>query len=269
MPVVDLEKRDHVAIVTLNRPERRNSFTPEVLVRLVDAWDHIADNPDIRVAILTGAGGEAFCSGGDLASLVPLATGARPPQDEWDERFLADTRTILNKALLRRTDFYKPLIAAVNGDAFAGGTEIMLSSDIRIAAENARFALPEVRRGIIPSGGSLTRLIRQIGWAATMELVLVAEPFDAVRARDIGLVNRIVPGEQVMAESLRMAECIALGAPIALARAKQAIVQGSGRPIDEAFDIEAECEAVVMATMDAREGPRAFVEKRPAVFVGK
>lgn len=269
MSVVELNKRGHIAVVTLNRPQRRNSFTPEVLVRLVDTWADIEGDDDIRVAILTGAGNEAFCSGGDLASLVPLATGARAPSDEWDERFLSDTRVILNRALLRRTDFYKPVIAAVNGNAYAGGTEIMLSSDIRIASEDAHFALPEVRRGIIPSGGSLTRLIRQIGWAATMELVLVGEPFDAARALEVGLVNRVVPREQVMSESLHMAEHIAAGAPIALARAKQAIVQGSGRTIEEAFAIEAECEAVVMATMDAREGPRAFVEKRPAVFVGK
>jgi enoyl-CoA hydratase len=269
MTVLDVEKRDAIAIVTLNRPERRNSFTPEMIVRLADAWDDIERDSSIRVAVLTGAGDAAFCSGGDLASLVPLSTGARPPADEWDHRFLAGMQDMLNRALLRRTDFYKPVIAAIVGDAFAGGTEITLSADIRIASETARFALPEVRRGIIPSGGSLARLARQIGWTATMELILVGEPITADHAYRVGLVNRIVPRDQVLSTSLEFAERIALGAPLALAKAKEAITRGSGRSLDEAFLIEAACQEVVMASDDAREGPRAFVEKRAAVFAGR
>jgi enoyl-CoA hydratase len=269
MSVLDVDKRGSIAIVTMNRPERRNSFTPEMIVRLADAWDDIEADPGIRVAVLTGAGNAAFCSGGDLASLVPLSSGARPPADEWDHRFLADKQRTLNRALLRRTDFYKPVIAGVIGDAYAGGTEIMLSADIRVAADDARFALPEVRRGIIPSGGSLTRLVRQIGWTATMELVLVGEPVTAQHAERIGLVNRVVPRADVLAVSLEFAERIALGGPLAVAKAKEAIVRGSGRPIDDAFLIEEACQEIVMASDDAREGPRAFVEKRPAVFTGR
>ncbi|MFD0019939.1 enoyl-CoA hydratase/isomerase family protein [Streptomyces sp. NPDC058382] len=269
MTVLEVEKQGPIAIVTLNRPARRNSFTPEMLVRLADAWDDIEADPAIRVAVLTGAGDAAFCSGGDLAELVPLATGARPPENDWDHRFLADSRSILNRALLRRTDFYKPLIAAITGDAFAGGTEITLSADIRIASETARFALPEVRRGIIPSGGSLARLARQIGWTATMELILVAEPITAAHAREVSLVNRVVPRDQVLATSLEYAQQIALGAPFALAKAKEAIVQGSGRSLDEAFLIEAGCQDLVMASDDAREGPLAFVEKRAPRWSGR
>lgn len=269
MSVLEFDTIDNIAILTLNRPERRNSYTPEMMVRLADAWDEVERDPQIRVAVLTGAGDAAFCSGGDLASLVPLSTGARPPADEWDQRFLADMRGILNRGLLRRTDFYKPVIAAINGDAYAGGTEITLSADIRIAAETARFALPEVRRGIIPSGGSLARMVRQIGWTATMELILVGEPITAEHALRVGLVNRVVPSGSVLSESIEWARRIAKGAPFALAKAKEAIVQGSGRSLDEALLIEAACQDAVMASEDAKEGPRAFVEKREPVFVGR
>src|SRR5581483_2389424 len=171
-------KRDGIAYVTLNRPEKRNALSPEMVVRLADIWDEVAGDPEIRVALVTGAGDQAFCAGGDLGTLIPIMMRTKEPADEWEER-LAARRSLLGAALLRNDTFFKPVVAAVNGPALAGGTEFLLSTDLRIAAEHATFTLTEVRRGLIASGGSLVRLARQLPWAHAMEIALAAEPIDA------------------------------------------------------------------------------------------
>lgn len=263
------ERRGGIAIVTLNRPEKLNSYTPEMFCRLTDLWQEIAVDPTVRVVLLTGAGERAFSSGGDLGHLVPLASGAMQPVDAWDRRWVNDHQSLVDGALLRDVPFYKPIVAAINGLAVAGGFEFMLSTDIRIASRNATFQLSEVRRGIIPSGGSMTRLARQIGWVDTMEIVLAAEKITAERALAMGLLNRVVEPHELMPTALEYCEMIAQGAPLALALAKEAIVRSNGRPLADAFRIEQECGKAVMATEDAREGPRAFMEKRAPVFVGR
>lgn len=262
------EKRDGIAYVTLNRPDKLNSFSPEMVVRLARLWPEIAADNEIRVVLLTGAGDQAFSTGGDLGSLIPIMMRTRPPADEWEELLAAD-RKQLSAALLRNATFYKPVVAAINGMAFAGGTELLLSTDIRIASEQATFALTEVRRGLIAGGGSLTRLARQIPWTAAMEMCLVAEPIDARRALEVGLVNRVVPAADVFAEAERLAKRICLGAPIALMKTKEAIVRSNGRPFEDAFAIETQCTKENAQTLDAREGPRAFMEKRDPVYQGR
>src|SRR5688572_5758805 len=266
-PHLLVEKRDGIAYVTLNRPDKRNAFSPEMLVRLCDAWADIAKDTSVRVVLITGAG-QAFSSGGDLGTVIPLMMRTRKPQGEWEERFAAD-RKQLGAAILRNATFYKPIVAAINGHAHAGGGEFLLSTDIRIMSSDATIALTEVRRGLIAGGGSLTRLARQVPWAHAMELVLVGEPITAQHALSIGLVNRVVPPDQVLAVAQDFARRISLGAPIALLKSKEAIVRGSGRPLEDAFAIESQCTKENAATDDAKEGPRAFMEKRPPVFTGR
>jgi enoyl-CoA hydratase len=216
---------------------------------------------------LTGAG-KAFSSGGDLGSVIPLMMRTRKPVGKWEERFAAD-RKQLGAAILRNATFFKPVVVAINGHAHAGGAEFLLSTDIRVMSSEATIALTEVRRGLIAGGGSLTRLARQIPWAHAMELVLVGEPITAQHALAIGLVNRVVPPDQVLATAEDFARRISLGAPVALLKSKEAIVRGSGRPLEDAFAIESQCTKENAATDDAKEGPRAFMEKRPPVFTGR
>ena len=267
-PHVLFEKRDGIAFITLNRPHKRNAFSPEMLVRLCDIWREVAEDREVRVALVTGAGDHAFSSGGDLGSVIPLMMRTRQPVGEWEERFSHD-RKQLYRAILRGADFFKPVVSAINGHALAGGAEFVLATDIRVMSEDATIGITEVRRGLIAGGGSLVRLARQVPWATAMELALVGEPVTAARALEIGLVNRVVPQSEVLAVAEELARKISLGAPVALAKSKEAMVRSNGLPFEEAFAIEAQCTRENAATDDAKEGPRAFMEKRPPVYTGK
>ena len=267
-PPVLYEKRDGVATVTLNRPEKRNAFSPEMLVRLCGIWAEVAQDAEVRVVLLTGAGRQAFSSGGDLGTTIPLMMRTRTPVGEWEERFAADRRQ-LYRAILRNADFFKPVVAAINGHALAGGAEMILSTDIRVMSSEATIGITEVRRGLIAGGGSLVRLARQVPWAHAMELALTGEPISAERALAAGLVNRVVAADAVLAVAQDLARRIALGAPVALAKTKEAIVRSNGRPLEEAFEIESACTRENAKTADAKEGPRAFMEKRAPVFTGR
>ena len=191
MPDLLFEKRDGVAWITFNRPEHKNAISPEAFCRLADAWTELRDDDSLRVAILTGAGDEVFTAGGDLKQLLPLWTGARKPETEWDERLLADPGLSF-VSLLKTIELYKPIISAVNGLALAGGTELMLATDLRLAVPHARFGLTEVKRALVPGGGSMVRLPRQIPWAKAMEILLLGDPIDAEEAqtRPLGLTPR-------------------------------------------------------------------------------
>jgi enoyl-CoA hydratase len=263
-----IDRRDGIAVVTLNRPEKRNALSPEMVVRLAQFWNDVAEDHSIRVVVVTGAGDQAFSAGGDMGSLIPLMMRTRAPVGEWEERFAADRRQ-LGEALLRTDGFFKPVIAAVNGHAHAGGAEFVFSTDLRVMSSEATLAVTEVRRGLIASGGSLVRLARQVPWAHAMELLLLGEPVDAQRALQMGLVNRVVPPGQVLETALDLARRMSLGAPVALEKTKDAVVLSSGRPLQEAFAIETRCTKENAAMDDAREGPRAFMEKRPPVFRGR
>lgn len=262
------EKRDGIAWLTMNRPERRNAISPEMLVRLRDAWRDFRDDGDARVAVLTGAGEKAFCAGADLKLLIPLFTGARKPENEWDEALLADRET-LNRGLLRDFELYKPVIAAVNGFALAGGTEILQATDIRIACPEATFGLSEAKRGIIPAGGSLVRLQRQIPFAKAMEILLTGDPMSATEAHRIGLLNEIVPRQTLLERAEAVARRIAENGPLAVQKIKETLLRTNGLPFVEALAVESDCARAVMRSQDAVEGPRAFMEKRKPVFTGR
>ncbi|MBV1880786.1 MAG: enoyl-CoA hydratase/isomerase family protein [Pseudomonadales bacterium] len=262
------EKKDGVAILTMNRPKRRNSFSPEMMVKMAEAWVDFGKDDSLRVAILTGTGDISFSSGADLQLLIPLLIGAREPETEWDKK-LVENRKIMNDALLRNTDLYKPIISAVNGYALAGGTEILQATDIRVASPNATFGLSEPKRGIVPGGGSLTRLQRQIPFAKAMEILLIGDPISAEEAHRIGLINEVVPQEALMDKALEIAGKIAENGPLAVRKIKEALIRSNGLPLEEAFKIESECAMDAMKSEDAIEGPKAFMEKRKPNFTGK
>jgi enoyl-CoA hydratase len=261
-------KRDGIAHLTLNRPEKRNALSPRMIVELARAWNNFRDDPDVHVAILTGAGDQAFCAGADLGLLIPLFTGARAPEDEWDERLLAD-RALMQAALLRDFQLYKPVIAAVNGFALAGGTEILQATDLRLAVPHASFGLTEVKRGLVPGGGSLVRLARQIPYAKAMEILLTGEPIGAEEAHRIGLVNELVSADTLLKRAEELARLIAENGPLAVQACKEAVLRSSGLPLEAAFAVESECAARIMRTEDAIEGPRAFMERRKPLFRGR
>lgn len=267
-PVLTFEKVNHIAYITLNRPEVHNAINPEMMVRLANAWLEFDKDDDLRVAIITGAGDQAFCAGADLKRLIPLMTGAREPDDEWDRKLRADA-SLGRTALLRGTVTYKPIISAINGHCLAAGTELVQGTDIRIASENATFGLTEVKRGIVPAGGGLLRMPRQVAFARAMEILLVGDSIPAEEARLMGFVNSVVPKAELMAKATEFAEKIAANGPLAVRKVKETVLRAAGLPLEEAQRLEAETIAEVMASDDAREGPRAFAEKRPPQWKGR
>ncbi len=262
------EKRDGIAYITLNRPHVHNAIDPEMMVRLAEAWQDFDADDGVRVAIVTGAGERAFSAGADLGRLIPLLTGARQPEDEWDRRVLAERR-LMDAALMRRRPIYKPVIAAINGFCLAGGTELALATDIRIAADHATLGLSEVQRALVPGGGSMVRLPRQVPYCKAMEVLLVGEPVPAQEAYRFGLVNYVVPLSELMTTAERFARRIAQNGPLAVRKIKEAVLRTSGLPLADAFRIEDEVAREVFASEDAREGPRAFMEKRPPQYKGR
>lgn len=263
------EVRDGVAYLTLNRPEARNAFSPESIGRLIDAWHAINADDNVRAVIITGAGDKAFCAGADLGRLIPLLTGARQPEDEWDHRLAADPVKAMGDVLLRTLPVYKPIIAAINGFALAGGTELIEATDIRIAAETATFGLPEVTRAIIPFGGSLARLPRQIPYAKAMQILLTGDPIDAPEAWRIGLVNEVVSLAELMPRAEAVARRIAENGPLAVRAIKETVLRGLNGGLQDGYRLEDAAYKVVFASEDAVEGPRAFMEKRKPQYKGK
>ena len=268
MSVVLFERRESVALITLIRPEARNAVNPEVAVRLARAWEEVKGDPQIRAAVVTGAGDKSFCAGADLARLIPLFTGARAPEDEWDEALRKDP-AIGDRALLREFDPEKPIIAAVTGFCIAGGMEMLQATDIRVAAEDSKFGLQEPKWGLFPISGSTVRLPRQIPYAVAMVILLTGDLIDAGRAYDIGLVNRVVPRGDVLATALGIAQTVAGNGPVAVRAIRKSARACLGLAEKDALALERELGMPVFQTEDAREGPRAFKEKRTPRFVGK
>lgn len=262
-----VQQRGPILQITFNRPDKKNAVTPEMVVGLARAWTRLRDDPELRVAILTGVG-DAFCAGADLGRLIPLLSKARPPEDEFDRAMVAE-RSIFQTAFLRRFEIWKPIIAAVNGAALAGGMEILQASDIRLAVPEATFGLPEPKRGIIPGGGSTVRLARQIPYAAAMRILLTGAPISAEAALRCGFINEIVPREGLLEAAYAIAGEIAENAPLAVQKIKESVVRSSGLPFDDAFAIEDEMVSTVLRSEDAKEGPRAFMERRKPEFKGR
>ena len=268
MPPVRYEADGAIVTVTLDRPAARNALTPEMLCRLADAFDAYERDDALRALIITGAGNQAFCAGGDLGSTIPLLTGARAPADQWDQRLLEDAGVLATSGLRERPGT-KPIIAAVNGACLAAGCELLLGTDIRIAAEHATFGLPEASRGVIPFAGSIARLPRQIPHCMAMQMMLTGAAIDAREAHRVGLVNQCVPAEQVLPAARAIAERIAANAPIAVRQIKQVALAASGLPLEQAYALEDAARRYVLATEDAKEGPCAFIEKRAPRYQGR
>jgi enoyl-CoA hydratase len=254
------ERRGHVLIVTLNRPEARNALSGPMMALMRQAWDEVDADPEIRVAVLTGAGG-AFCAGADLKAMT-----AAPPGDSFGNQGM-DLSVI--DSLLKGRRLAKPLIAAVEGAAIAGGTEILQATDIRIAGAGARFGISEARWGLFPLGGSAVRLVRQIPYAIAADLLLTGRHISAAEALRIGLIGEVVPDGQALARALEVADQIAANGPLAVQAILRTIRATEGMAENDAFAIEARIGMEVFMSADAKEGPRAFAEKRPPVFRGK
>src|SRR5438309_6556514 len=213
-----VERDGHVLTLTMNRPERKNALSPEMLVMMEDAWQELEDDGELRVAILTGAGGD-FCTGMDLKAFA-----AGPQENPYQHRFEADP-DLHWKALLRHRRLSKPLIAAVEGYAVAGGTEILQATDIRVAGESAVFGITEARRGLFPLGGSTVRLRRQIPYTKAMEILLVGEHVPAADAERMGLVGRVVPDGQALKVAHEIADRIAANGPLSVQAIKRSVIE--------------------------------------------
>ena len=259
------EKSGAIATFTLNRPAARNALTPELVCRLADALRDFAADPELRVGILTGQGDKAFCAGSDLATMLPLISGDRAAADEWDRRVLEEP-FVMAASSLRDYPLDKPLIAAVNGACLAGGMEMLLGTDIRIAARSASFGLPEVCRGLFASGGSTVRLPRQIPFIHAMDILLTGRRISADEALSMNIVNKVVPDDELMTTARDYARMIAANSPFAVQQTKRSVMEGLGMERDAAFDSEQAIGSDVFGHVDAREGPLAFVEKRAAVW---
>jgi enoyl-CoA hydratase len=254
-----VERRGHTVIVTMNRPEKKNALSPAMLVGMYDAWREIDEDDDVRSAILTGAGGN-FCTGMDLAAFA--AGGGDNP---YADRMKGDP-DLHWKALLRHYHLKKPLIAAVEGYAVAGGTEILQATDIRVAGESATFGIFEAKRGLFPQGGSTVRLVRQIPYTVAMDLLLTARPVSAAEAKEIGLIGYVVPDGKALEKALEIAELINANGPLAVEAIKRSVRATEGLPEDKALEVELEIGWPIFSTEDAKEGTRAFVEKRVPNF---
>ncbi|MFT6275918.1 MAG: enoyl-CoA hydratase [Halioglobus sp.] len=259
-----IERDDNVLIVTLNRPEAKNAFSPEMLLGMYKAWRLLDESDSLRCAILT-ANGNTFCAGMDLKA------GAEGNQHSTDEfmALMADVPNIHWQALLREGRPNKPLILAVEGYALAGGTEILQGTDIRIAAENAIFGITEVARGLYPMSGSTVRLRRQIPYCLAAEMLLCGEHFSAQQALEFGLVNRVVAPGTTLAVAREFAEKICANGPLAVAAVTRSLREHQECMSEaDAMTASDQLAGPVFASADAKEGMRAFKEKRAAVFTG-
>jgi E-phenylitaconyl-CoA hydratase len=263
MPIL-YEKKGKIAVITINRPEAMNSIDPETADDLYRAWVDFRDDPDSWVAILTGAGEKAFSAGADLKKLIPLLSGLSAV-----ERRERDERQPGFGGLTRGLNIWKPIIAAINGFCLAGGLEMALACDLRIAADHATFGLMEVSRGIIPGAGGTQRLPRMIPVAKAMEMILLAQRIDAQEALRLGLLNRVVPPADLMPTAFKFAEAILQNGPLAVRSAKEAVIRGLSLPLEEGMRLESFLQSHLLKTADAMEGPKAFAEKRKPEWKAK
>jgi E-phenylitaconyl-CoA hydratase len=254
------ERRDRIAIITINRPDRMNAINPQTSAELWDAWAAFRDDPELWVAVLTGAGERAFSAGNDLVHTANAGRATAAASLPRGVPFGGNTRGL---------ETWKPTIAAINGYCLAGGLEMALGCDIRIAAEHAQFGLPEVTWAIIPGAGGTQRLPRAVPVGVALDMILTAERIDAQAALRWGLISRLVPQAQLMPTALQVAETICTRGPLAVRAAKESILRGLNMSIEQGLGLEMLFSQRVGRSEDAREGPRAFAEKRKPNFKGE
>jgi enoyl-CoA hydratase len=259
---IEVQKEDGIHVITINRPERRNALDLPHFGALADAWIDFRDDDDARVAIITGTGRD-FSVGADLKSFVPIVTENIDELASGKSEIRADAGLV---AVLRELELWKPVIAAVNGTCVAGGMELLLGTDIRIASENATFGIAEPKRGLFPGGGTTVRLPRQIPFPWAMEILLTAEFIDAETAYRMGIVNAVVSQDDLLDTAKDFARRIMANAPLAIEAVKRSVLSTLRMPLKEAFEFELMEAAKVFMTEDAKEGPKAFAEKRPPVW---
>ena len=254
MPV-EYVKKGNVAVITMNRPEARNAINGEMAATMEAAIDQMENDPEVWVGILTAVG-KAFCAGADLKEISAGNGGALSTKKGGFAGIAKRERT-------------KPLIAAITGSALAGGTEIALSCDMIIAADDTNFGLPEVKRSLVAGAGGLFRLPRQIGKAVALEAILTGDPLSSQRAYELGMVNKVVPEAQVMDEAMKLAGRITANAPLAVKASRAVALNATVKTDDELWKDSGVAFASLVNTEDYREGPRAFIEKRAPVWKGK
>jgi enoyl-CoA hydratase len=247
----------NVLVVTMNRPEVRNALSGPMMAIMREAWDRVDTDPDVRVCILTGAGG-SFCAGADLKAM----TTNHPSESEGKFDFS------VIESLLKGRRLTKPLIAAVEGPAVAGGTEILQATDIRVAGESARFGVSEARWGLFPLGGSAVRLPRQIPYTVAADLLLTGRHIKAAEAKEIGLIGHVVPDGEALGKAMELAELITANGPLAVQAILRTMRETEAMHENEAFTVDARLGMEVFRSEDAKEGPRAFAAKRKPEFKG-
>ncbi|HEY6223068.1 MAG TPA: enoyl-CoA hydratase-related protein [Gemmatimonadales bacterium] len=252
------EIRDGIAFVTVNRPDKLNALNDQVMAELGDAVERITTAPEIRGAIITGAGPKAFIAGADIGDLSR--------QGPFDGK----ARAMRGQGVLRRLETCgKPVVAAVNGYALGGGCELAMACHLRLASDTAKFGQPEVKLGIAPGYGGTQRLPRLVGKGVALQLILSGEMIDAQEAYRIGLVNKVVPAAELLAESEKVLRGILAMAPLAIRLCLEAVDQGLEMTLDEGLLLEANHFGLLAATHDMKEGTTAFLEKRAARFEGR
>jgi E-phenylitaconyl-CoA hydratase len=254
------EKKGRIAVVTINRPERMNAIDPETSRELLSAWSDFRDDNELWVAIFTGAGERAFSAGLDLVAVAEAFTGGVMGGLQFGVPFGGITRGF---------EIFKPMIAAINGHCLAGGLEMALCCDIRIAAENATFGLMEVTRAIIPGAGGTQRLPRAIGLPKALELIITGSRIDAQTALRCGLVSQVVPLPELMPKAMELAELICQNGPVAVRLAKEAACRGYDMTLEQGLAVEQKLSDEVWRTEDSREGPVAFAQKRKPEYKGR
>lgn len=254
---IDVARDDHVAVITLNRPDRLNALDRDHYAALADAWLEIRDDSTIRAAVVTGSGDRSFSVGADLKTFIPDVP-------ELGEFWLTQKGQLLNRGL----EVWKPIVAAVNGYCLGGGLTLLLATDLRVAASHATFGLPEVKRGVIPANGGTQRLVQQIPFVRALEIVLTGEPIDAATALELGLVNRVVAKEELLDVALDYARRVAANAPLAVQAAKELAYRSRDVDLATGLRLEQAMARLLRDSADAKEGAEAFSEKRPPDFTG-
>ena len=269
MPIHYEERDGHVSLITIDRPETRNALDMYHFRDLAQSWRRFKDDPEAWVAIVTGVE-DAFMAGADLKTFIPQVTKLQKEIAAGDVKEVDGCRLSDSVyAVLRNVKIYKPIIAAVGGPCVAGGMEMLGGIDIRIATPDATFGVMEPKRGLFAGGGTTVRLPRQLNFPAAMEFLLTAERFPAQRALDLGLLNEIVPRDELLDRARQWADRITANAPLAVQATKESVLRCLALDMDEAYKLEAEISSKVFQTEDAKEGPKAFAEKRDPVWQGR